>query len=138
MKVSLYAALLGAGLIGSMTWAPPAAEAKTGKECRAEWTANKATLQADGKTRRAFLAECQGVTASRSRALAKGQFTTEADAKTSCPADTVVWVNLRTKIFHTSDSASYGKTKRGAYMCQKETTAAGYKASTKVKRAAAQ
>ena len=138
MRVSLYAALLGAGLIGAMALAPLAAEAKTAKECRAEWTANKATLQADGKTRRAFLAECQGATASKSRTLAKGQFATEAEAKTSCPTDTVVWVSLRSKVFHASDSASYGKIKRGAYMCEKETTAAGYKASTKAKRAAAQ
>jgi hypothetical protein len=135
MKVSLYAALLGAGLIGSMAFAL-AAEAKTAKECASEWTANKSTLQAAGKTRRVFMAECRGVTASTSRTLAKGQYASEAEAKTSCPADTVVWVNLRTKVFHTSDSASYGKTKRGAYMCKKETTAVGYKASTK--RAAAQ
>jgi hypothetical protein len=58
----------------------------------------------------------------------KGQYTTEAAAKTSCLLDTVVWVNLKSKIYHTSGSKDYGKTKSGAYMCEKESVAAGFRA----------
>ena len=66
--------------------------------------------------------------------LDKGQFKTEAEAKTSCPTDNVVWVNLRSKVYHTSTSKSYGKTKSGAYMCEKESTAAGFRAPKGAKK----
>lgn len=65
-------------------------------------------------------------TAPAAPALAAGQFKTEADAKGHCPGDTVVWVNLKSKKYHYAGSTSYGKTKRGAYMCEKEAT--GFKA----------
>ncbi len=55
-------------------------------------------------------------------ALAEGQFKTEAEAKSHCPADTVVWVNFKSKVYHYAGNAPYGKTKRGAYMCEKEAT----------------
>jgi hypothetical protein len=58
----------------------------------------------------------------------KGQYTTEADAKASCPTDTVVWANTRSKVYHISGSKDYGKTKKGAYMCEKESVAAGFRA----------
>ena len=47
------------------------------------------------------------------------QFTTEAAAKAHCPGGTVVWATLsRSKAYHLSGDRYYGKTKRGAYMCQ--------------------
>lgn len=64
-----------------------------------------------------------------------GQFATEAEAKASCPGDTVVWVNTSTKVYHHAGAATYGKTKRGAYMCEKETAAAGYRAAKREKKA---
>jgi hypothetical protein len=51
------------------------------------------------------------------------QFSTEADAKGHCPPDTVVWVNLRSKIYHYAGHKTYGNTKDGAYMCERDTTA---------------
>jgi len=57
------------------------------------------------------------------------QFSTEALAKTRCPADTVVWVNLKSRIYHFARSKDYGKTKRGAYMCEKDTAAASFRAA---------
>jgi hypothetical protein len=58
-----------------------------------------------------------------------GQFVTEAQAKGHCPLDTVVWVNLRSRIYHFSGTHNYGNTKSGAYMCESETTAAGMRAA---------
>ena len=57
------------------------------------------------------------------------QFSTEALAKARCPADTVVWVNLRSRIYHFARSKDYGKTKRGAYMCETDTAAASFRAA---------
>ena len=62
-------------------------------------------------------------------ALASGQFANEAEAKANCPGDSVVWANLGTKVFHHAGSAAYGTTKRGAYMCEKDTGAAGFRAA---------
>jgi hypothetical protein len=61
--------------------------------------------------------------------LEAGQFTDEASAKTRCPADTVVWVNLPSKVYHFAGTRSYGTTKRGAYMCEKEAISAENRAS---------
>jgi hypothetical protein len=60
---------------------------------------------------------------------AAGQFATEAEAKATCPADTVVWVNLTSKIYHFSGTHNYGTTKNGAYMCEKDTAAQGLRAA---------
>ncbi|MGE3159588.1 MAG: hypothetical protein AB7E84_06035 [Xanthobacteraceae bacterium] len=127
MTMNFGALALGAAVAVALAWAVPSAEAKTRKECNAEWTANKATETAAGKTRKAFVAECLAQ-------LEKGQFKTEAEAKASCPTDSVVWVNLRSKVYHTSEDKSYGKTKSGAYMCEKESTAGGFRAPKGAKK----
>jgi hypothetical protein len=64
-----------------------------------------------------------------SPSLEGGQFADEASAKARCPSDTVVWVNLPSKIYHFTGTKSYGTTKRGAYMCEKEAVAAENRAS---------
>ncbi len=56
------------------------------------------------------------------------QFPTEAQAKTRCRPDTVVWVNLGAKVYHFSGYKDYGTTKKGAYMCEKEATRQGFHA----------
>jgi hypothetical protein len=66
--------------------------------------------------------------------LATGQFTTEAQAKTHCPGDTIVWANTRSKVYHYASSRRYGRTKIGAYMCEKETAAAGIRAPKRERR----
>jgi hypothetical protein len=58
-----------------------------------------------------------------------GEFTTEALAKASCPADLVVWANLDSKIYHFSGNKNYGNTKDGAYMCEKVALAQGVRAA---------
>jgi hypothetical protein len=57
------------------------------------------------------------------------QFTTEALARTHCPADTVVWANLKSKIYHFASYKNYGTTKDGAYMCETDANKQGFRAS---------
>jgi hypothetical protein len=67
-------------------------------------------------------------------ALASGQYATEAEAKAACAGDAVVWANIGTKVYHHAGAGKYGKTKRGAYMCEKDTAAAGFRAAKNEKR----
>lgn len=62
------------------------------------------------------------------------QFQSESQAKAHCPADLVVWANLTSKIYHFAGHKSYGTTKQGAYMCEKDATAEGFRASKTEKR----
>ena len=57
------------------------------------------------------------------------QYTSEAQAKARCPADTVVYVNLKSKIYHFAGHKDYGNLKNGAYMCEKDTVGAGARAA---------
>jgi hypothetical protein len=52
-------------------------------------------------------------------------FATEDAAQKHCPADTVVWLNTRSGIYHLKGERWYGRTKHGAYVCKKEADAAG-------------
>jgi len=65
------------------------------------------------------------------------RFKTEAEATTSCPADTVVWANISSKIFHLKGTATYGKTKNGAYMCEADAKTEGFKPTKKPEKMAA-
>jgi hypothetical protein len=160
---------------------------KTAKECVAEWRADKAGMQARGVTQKAYVEQCRagdstpGATAPETKptvaaptpapsrpvptateaapasvpqrptptttaaptqapvqqpsaprstaTLEAGQFADEASAKARCPADTVVWVNLPSKIYHFVGTRNYGTTKRGAYMCEKDAIGAENRAS---------
>jgi hypothetical protein len=68
-------------------------------------------------------------TAAPTTPSAEGQFATDAAAKAHCPTDTVVWVNLSSKVYHFAGTRDYGHTKSGTYMCEKDTAAAGYRAA---------
>jgi hypothetical protein len=57
------------------------------------------------------------------------QFASEGQARAQCPGDTVVWANLPSKVYHFAGSKDYGATKRGAYMCERQATAAGIRAA---------
>jgi hypothetical protein len=61
--------------------------------------------------------------------VAANEYSTETQAKARCPSDTVVWVNLHSKIYHFSGTKNYGNTKDGAYMCERDTAAAGMRAA---------
>lgn len=164
--MKLFSILCSAAVAGSLLFSGPAfAQQKTAKQCNEEWTANKATLQANGTKKKDFIAQCRSggsaaatqpsaaqnpTTSQQNRTTAAptpapnaagtsrattataagaGQFTTEAQAKGHCPSDTVVWANLDSRIYHFSGNRNYGNTKSGAYMCEKESTAAGFRAA---------
>jgi hypothetical protein len=57
------------------------------------------------------------------------EFATEALAKAHCPTGVVVWVNLKSQIFHFSGYKDYGTTKDGAYMCATDATTEGARAA---------
>jgi hypothetical protein len=163
---------------------------KTAKACIEEWRADKANFQAKGVTQKAYVADCRAGTVSApsaapapapaaaappprpagaasaptaaapapstaapapmpsaSRPIGQspygttergpstgspagaGQFANEAQAKAACPGDTVVWVNLRSKIYHFAGTHNYGNTKDGAYICERDTVAQGMRAA---------
>lgn len=130
-----------AALLGLLALSQSAiAEQKTARQCNDDWSANKASIQASGKTKRVFMAECRGVPLAAPVSVAapaeKGQYASEAEAKASCPSDAVVWVNSISKIYHPSGSRSYGKTRSGAYMCEKDSLAGGFRAPKPARGAA--
>jgi len=127
---TMFTSALCAGLVGVLALSQSAvAQQKTVKQCNDEWAADKAAIQASGKTKRVFVAECRGVPLPAPTAatpLGDRQFATEAEAKASCPSDAVVWVNLRSKVYHASGSRNYARTRQGAYMCEQESVTAGF------------
>lgn len=63
------------------------------------------------------------------RAARAGEYATELQARAQCPSDTVVWTNTSTHVYHYSGTRYYGHTRRGAYMCETQARAAGYRAA---------
>ncbi|HZT86780.1 MAG TPA: hypothetical protein VFA12_02350 [Stellaceae bacterium] len=53
------------------------------------------------------------------------EFKTQAEAKSHCPSDTVVWVNTRTHVYHAESSPQFGHTKHGAFMCRADADKTG-------------
>lgn len=137
----------------------PSSKGKSAKECRAEWRANKADNEAKGITEKQYIAQCRGGaiavaptpapapapaptppparsvptttvnTRPSAAPTAVGQYRTEAEAKGRCFSDTVVWVNLKSRIYHFAGTKNYGNTKEGTYMCERGAIAQGDRAS---------
>ena len=112
------------------------ASAKTTKACDDEYAANKAAIQAAKEKKADFIAACKATAEGQTTpigaaagAAAANEFTTEAQAKAKCSTGTVVWVNLKSKIYHFAGNPDYGTTKQGAYMCEADATAAGNRAA---------
>jgi hypothetical protein len=101
MTRSAIGPLMAASIAGALALASPAV-AKTAKECRAEWSANKAANQAKGVTEKAYVDQCRAAdatpkaaakdtpkeTAKDKKAAAKETKEKAAakDAKTAAPA----------------------------------------------------
>jgi hypothetical protein len=64
--------------------------------------------------------------ASHSSRASVQQFKTEADAKSHCGTDQVVWGNTSSHALHDPGTKYYGKTTHGAYMCKGLAVNAGY------------
>jgi hypothetical protein len=56
-------------------------------------------------------------------------FPTQQQAQQHCPADTVVWLNLPTGIYHFQGQRWFGNINSGAYVCQREADQAGDRAT---------
>jgi hypothetical protein len=56
-------------------------------------------------------------------------FDTETAAQAHCPKDVVVWLNIPSGIYHYKGERWYGRTKHGAYACEREAIKAGDRAS---------
>jgi hypothetical protein len=55
------------------------------------------------------------------------RFKSASAAAAHCPGDVVVWSTLsKSGTYHLSGSRYYGKTKHGAYVCEKDAKAAGF------------
>ena len=149
---AICSAFIGLAMVSTQAFA----DQKTVKACQDEWRANRADNTAKGITQKDYVAKCRADSASVQPKTAPGpstpataapqrkstdapaaktaptganQFQTEAQAKARCPSDTVVWVNLSSKIYHYASYADYGKTKRGAYICERDTAAGGFRAA---------
>jgi len=94
-------------------------------------TANTAPTVAPSKNVQAKTAPAPAATTTPTGA---NQFATEAQAKARCPSSTVVWVNLKSKIFHFAGNRNYGTTKSGAYICESDATAEGFRAAENEKQ----
>lgn len=57
------------------------------------------------------------------------EYSTEAAATSHCRGDEVVWLNVKTGVYHSKGTEYYGNTKNGAYTCKKDADAAGDRAS---------
>jgi len=104
--------------------AVPAAHASSKKS-----TTSATTTSAPATTTPATTATTAPKTSS-SKLPANEEFTSVALAQAHCSGDTVVWSTLsKSKSFHVSTSKYYGKTKHGAYVCEKDALSAGFHAS---------
>ena len=63
------------------------------------------------------------------RPIAPGEYASDEQASAHCPADTVVWVNTHSGVYHFAGTHNYGHTKEGAYMCEADAQAAGNRAA---------
>jgi hypothetical protein len=65
----------------------------------------------------------------RTAPSAANEFQSEAQAKARCPSGTVVWINTKSRVYRFAGTHNYGTTKSGAYMCESDTAAAGFRAA---------
>jgi len=149
---ALFVASLFAGVAGARAESVMAA-------CAAQWKEAQAAGTTGGATWPQFLAKCKAQTAQPASAApapapapapsggslfpwwqtpaqtsaatptGAGQFGSEAEARSRCPADKVVWVNTASKVYHYQGTRYYAHTRRGAFMCEADARAAGDRAA---------
>jgi hypothetical protein len=109
--------------------APAAAAPKPAAPAPAAATPAQAPAPAASKMAPAPAAKPEPVKPATAMSTGKNEFTTETLAKAHCPSDTVVYVNLKSKIYHFAGTKDYGNLKDGTYMCEKDTAGAGARAA---------
>jgi hypothetical protein len=125
-----YVDLCRSGGAAAAPAAPPAAAKPTTAAAPAAAPAGKPTTAAAPAAAPAGKPPAAKPAPTTARAAAgANEFAAEALAKARCPADTVVWANLKSKIYHFSGNKDYGNTKDGAYMCEKAATGQGIRAA---------
>jgi hypothetical protein len=75
----------------------------------------------------ALIASFLSSPATNSFAQSAPVFATQRQAAQHCPSDSVVWVNTQTGVYHFAGERYYGRTKQGAFVCQKEADQSGYR-----------
>jgi hypothetical protein len=68
-KIRFFTAI-ATTMLASLALSSAPASAKTAKDCQKEWRADKAAMQAAGKTEKAYVAECRGTPAKPKAAAA--------------------------------------------------------------------
>ena len=56
-------------------------------------------------------------------------FRSESQAQRHCPADVIVWLDLRKGIYYSKRQRWYGRGFTGSFVCQEEARAGGYRRS---------
>jgi hypothetical protein len=64
-----------------------------------------------------------------SPAMALNLYQSQDAAQSHCHSDTVVWLNTNSGVYHFQGERWYGRTKHGAYVCEKDADAAGDRAT---------
>ena len=65
-----------------------------------------------------------------------GEYATELAARAQCPSDTIVWADTPSRIYHYSGTPLLRANRSGAYMCEANARAAGYRAAKNRQREA--
>jgi hypothetical protein len=65
----------------------------------------------------------------RAIALPLTLFRYEDQAQRHCPADTVVWLDLRKRIYYSKGQRYYGHGFHGTFVCRNEARSGGYRRS---------
>ena len=105
------------------------AQCRAGNAAAKPPTSAAATAAKSTQPVKAAAAPSGSAPAAATRPMGANQFSTEALASARCRGDTVVWVNLTSGIYHFAGNKEYGKTKSGAYMCEKDTSVAKFRAA---------
>lgn len=56
-------------------------------------------------------------------------FRYEAQAQRHCPADAIVWLDLRNGIYYSKRQRRYGRGSGGSFVCREEARSSGYRRS---------
>lgn len=83
-----------------------------------------------------FDRDSRSTSGSRGEAASAREHRTETQARMNCGSDPVVWVNTDSRIYHFKDTQHYGRTKEGAYMCERDALSGGSRAARNEQRPA--